>query len=136
MWDAFKRTLGFTTARQAPAPEPAPSRRGPNYPTDIRTDDSVNFIRRWVADITPARTTDPATMGQPVRPIVDGTLTGRALSPGGESPSYPSVGMAKTNTSPMGYGLQPASAGTDPARPGSSINIRPKSFTGDVEGEE
>jgi len=132
MWDAVKRTLGFTSQRQAPAPEPAPSRPKVNYATDIHNDDSVNFFRRWVTSGGPARTADASAADQPSRPSPDGRTTGSGKSAAAFG-AYKNVNADTTNGSAdqpkqakaTSYGLQPD--GSQLPRPQGGISVKVQS---------
>jgi hypothetical protein len=57
--DGFKSVLDKVTRRDPPSYAPPASKPAANYATDIHSDDSVSFIRKWTGGGA-ARTGDPS----------------------------------------------------------------------------
>jgi hypothetical protein len=106
------------------------------------SDDSITFMRRYVAEGSPARTKPPsATDSQPSKPnALDAAFQKMVDRRSPQTTQYPRYDNTTTNYSgdapdrgrDLRYGLQPDSVGTTPDRPGSTFGLQPADPAGNA----
>jgi hypothetical protein len=141
MWDAFKRTLAFTTQRDGPKYSPPDSRPSAPMMGGTNSADDLQWTLKWATDGGKARTAPPTGNDQPVKPnALDAAFQKMVDRRSAQNTQYPRYDNTTTNYSgdapdrgrDLRYGLQPDSVGATADRPGSTFGLRPAAPAGNA----